>query len=143
MVYEDFFVAGLHMPLHLALADILLHFQAQLHQLTPNAITQLSKYFWVVGSFGGVPSGGAFAKWSPLFLMGVPYAPYPLPGSVASQVAIKKRKVEVSKRSAVKKANVGPSQAVPSKVVPPPPKLGPAMKIGVMNIARPKAKPGP
>jgi hypothetical protein len=62
MVYEDFFVAGLHMPLHLALADILLHFQAQLHQLTPNAITQLSKYFWVVGSFGGVPSGGAFAK---------------------------------------------------------------------------------
>jgi hypothetical protein len=25
MVYEDFFVAGLCMPLHLALADILLH----------------------------------------------------------------------------------------------------------------------
>jgi hypothetical protein len=28
MVYEDFFVAGLHMPPHPALADILLHFQA-------------------------------------------------------------------------------------------------------------------
>jgi hypothetical protein len=26
VVYEDFFVAGLCMPLHLALADILLHF---------------------------------------------------------------------------------------------------------------------
>jgi hypothetical protein len=31
VVYEDFFVTVLCMPLHLALADILLHFQAQLH----------------------------------------------------------------------------------------------------------------
>jgi hypothetical protein len=43
VVYVDFFVAGLCMPLHPALADILLHFQAQLHQLSPNAIAQLSK----------------------------------------------------------------------------------------------------
>jgi hypothetical protein len=28
MVYEDFFIAGLRMPLHPALANILLHFQA-------------------------------------------------------------------------------------------------------------------
>jgi hypothetical protein len=45
VVYEDFFIAGLCMPPHLALADILLHFQAQLHELTPNAIAQLSKNF--------------------------------------------------------------------------------------------------
>jgi hypothetical protein len=45
------------MPLHPALADILLHFQVQLNQLTPNAIAQLSKYFWAVGSFGGVLQG--------------------------------------------------------------------------------------
>jgi hypothetical protein len=62
VVYEDFFVARLCMPPHPALADILLHFQPQLHQLTPNTITQLSKYFWIVGSFGGVPSGNSFAK---------------------------------------------------------------------------------
>jgi hypothetical protein len=62
VVYEDFFVAGLHMPPHPPLADILLHSQAQMHQLTPNAITQLSKYFCVVSSFLGVPSGSAFAK---------------------------------------------------------------------------------
>jgi hypothetical protein len=61
MVYKDFFIAGLCMPPHPALADILLHFQAQLHQLTPNSIT-LSKYFWVIGSFGGVASGSASAK---------------------------------------------------------------------------------
>jgi hypothetical protein len=62
MVYEDFFVVGLCMPLHLALADILLHFQAQLHQFTPNAIAQLSKYFWAVGSFRGVSWGSDFVK---------------------------------------------------------------------------------
>jgi hypothetical protein len=62
IVYEDFFLVGLRMPLHLALADILLKFQAQLHQLIPITIAQLSKYFWVVGSFTGVPEGNALAK---------------------------------------------------------------------------------
>jgi hypothetical protein len=45
-----------------SLANILLYFQAQLHQLTPNAIAQLSKKIWAVGSFGGVPSGNLFVK---------------------------------------------------------------------------------
>jgi hypothetical protein len=62
VVYEDFFVAGLHMSLHPALADILLKFQVQLHQLAPNAIAPFSKYFWAIGNFGGVPKGNAFAK---------------------------------------------------------------------------------
>jgi hypothetical protein len=34
----------------------------QLHQLTPNVMAQLSKYFWVVGSFGGAPVSNAFVK---------------------------------------------------------------------------------
>jgi hypothetical protein len=38
VVYEDFFIAGLCMPPHPALANILLHFWAQLHQLIPNII---------------------------------------------------------------------------------------------------------
>jgi hypothetical protein len=29
----------------------------------PNVIVHLSKYFWAVGSFGGVPSANAFTKW--------------------------------------------------------------------------------
>jgi hypothetical protein len=45
IIYEDFFITGLHMPPHSALADFLLHFQPQFHQLTPNTITQLSKNF--------------------------------------------------------------------------------------------------
>jgi hypothetical protein len=50
------------MPPHPALTEILLKFQVQLHQLTPNAIAQMSKYFWVVLSFGGEPSCDCFAK---------------------------------------------------------------------------------
>jgi hypothetical protein len=38
VVYEDIFVAGIRMLLHPTLADILLKFQVQLHQLMPNAI---------------------------------------------------------------------------------------------------------
>jgi hypothetical protein len=40
----------------------LLKYQVQLHQLTPNAIAQLSKYFWAVLSFGGESSSDGFAK---------------------------------------------------------------------------------
>jgi hypothetical protein len=67
MVYKDFFVAGLCVPPHPARADILLHFQAQLHQLMSNAIAQLLKYFWAVGSFRGVLWVGDFAKWYELY----------------------------------------------------------------------------
>jgi hypothetical protein len=42
IVFEDFFIAGLRMPPHSILSDILLKFRVQLHQLTPNAIVQLS-----------------------------------------------------------------------------------------------------
>jgi hypothetical protein len=34
----------------------------QLHQLMPNAVAQLSKYFWAVGSFGGVLLRNSFVK---------------------------------------------------------------------------------
>jgi hypothetical protein len=61
-VFEEFFTAGPRMPPHPMLSDILLKFQVQLHQLTPNAIVQLSKYIWVVTSFRGIPSVDSFAK---------------------------------------------------------------------------------
>jgi hypothetical protein len=62
VVFKEFFIAGLRMPPPLALADILHKFQVQLDQLTPNAIAQLSKYFWAVLSFGGVPTSKGFMK---------------------------------------------------------------------------------
>jgi hypothetical protein len=62
MVFEEFFTAGLRMPPHPVLSDLLLKFQVQLHQLTSNAIIQLSKYIWEVMSFGGTPSADGFTK---------------------------------------------------------------------------------
>jgi hypothetical protein len=69
--------------------------------------------------------------------MGVSYDPRPLPGTEASQAAIKKRKAEVSRRPAAKRAKGGPSRAMLTKTPPPPSKSGPAKKIGVLKIARP------
>jgi hypothetical protein len=48
------------------LSDILLKFRVQLHQFTPNAFAQFSKYFWAVLSFSGKPSGDGFTKRSEL-----------------------------------------------------------------------------
>jgi hypothetical protein len=62
IVFEEFFAVGLRMPPHPALMEILIKFQVQLHQLTLNAIAQLSKHFWVVLSFSGEPSSDGFAK---------------------------------------------------------------------------------
>jgi hypothetical protein len=62
IMFEEFFAIGLWMPSHPALTDILVKFCVQLHQLTPNAFIQFSKYFWVMMSFGGKPSGDGFAK---------------------------------------------------------------------------------
>jgi hypothetical protein len=62
VIFEELFTARLRMPLHPVLSNILLKFQVQLHQLTPNAIVQLSKYIWEVTRFGGIPSAGGFAK---------------------------------------------------------------------------------
>jgi hypothetical protein len=62
VVFEEFFMVGLRMPPQPVLADILVKFRVQLHQLTPNVVAQLSKYFWAVMSFGCVPSSEGFVK---------------------------------------------------------------------------------
>jgi hypothetical protein len=50
------------MLLPLVLINILVKFRVQLHQLTQNAFTQLSKYFWAVMSFSGEPNNDGFVK---------------------------------------------------------------------------------
>jgi hypothetical protein len=88
---------------------------------------------------------------------GVAYAPRPLPGSEASQVVRDKRKAEVSKKPAVKKAKTSIGCAAPSKMVPapsrgvpPPPKMapssskaGPSKKMTVLKVVHPRVKTGP
>jgi hypothetical protein len=49
----------------------------------------------------------------------------------------------VAKKLATKKAKAGSGRAPSSRMVPPPPKAEPAKKVGVLKIARSKAKPRP
>jgi hypothetical protein len=62
VIFKEFFFAGLRMPPHPVIMDILLKLQVQLHQVTPNDFAQLSKYFWDVTDFKGTPSSDGFVK---------------------------------------------------------------------------------
>jgi hypothetical protein len=62
VVFEHFFIAGLLMPPHSAIEKIMFKFRVHLHQLMPNAIVQLSKFFWAMGTCGGSPMSEVYAK---------------------------------------------------------------------------------
>jgi hypothetical protein len=62
VVFEAFFTAGLRLPAHRFVAEVLRRFEVQVHQLTSNVVVALAKYVWVVTSFGGQPSVEVFVK---------------------------------------------------------------------------------
>jgi hypothetical protein len=62
VVFEAFFIAGLRLPTHHFVVEVLRRFDMQVHQLTPNAVVALAKYVWAVASYGGQPSVEVFAK---------------------------------------------------------------------------------
>jgi hypothetical protein len=63
VVFEAFFAAGLRLPAHRFVGEVLRRFNVQVHQLTPNAVVALSKYVWATTSYGGQPSVKVFAKY--------------------------------------------------------------------------------
>ena len=62
VVFRDFFAAGLRFPLDPIFPKILARFGLRMHHLTPNAIVQLSKFFWAVKTFEGPVSVDAFCR---------------------------------------------------------------------------------
>jgi hypothetical protein len=48
VVFEAFFTAGLRLPAHRFIVEVLRKFKIQIHQLTPNAMVVLAKYVWAV-----------------------------------------------------------------------------------------------
>jgi hypothetical protein len=62
VVFEAFFIAGLRLPAHRFVAEVLQRYDVQIHQLTPNVVVALAKYVWAVTSYGGQPSVEVFAK---------------------------------------------------------------------------------
>jgi hypothetical protein len=63
VVFEAFFAAGLRLPAHRFVGEVLRRFNVQVHQLTPNAVVALSKYVWATTSYSGQPSVEVFAKY--------------------------------------------------------------------------------
>jgi hypothetical protein len=62
VVFEAFFAAGLRLPTHRFMAEVLRRFEVQVHQLTPNAVVALAKYVWATTSYGGQPSVEVIVK---------------------------------------------------------------------------------
>jgi hypothetical protein len=62
VVFEAFFAAGLCLPAHRFVVEVLRRFELQTHQLTSNTMAALAKYVCVVSSYGGEPSIEVFAK---------------------------------------------------------------------------------
>jgi hypothetical protein len=62
VVFEAFFIAGLRLPAHRFVAEVLQRFEVQVHQWTPNAVVALAKYVWAVTLYGGQPSVEVFTK---------------------------------------------------------------------------------
>jgi hypothetical protein len=62
VVFEDFFTAGLHIPPHPVLMDILCKSEVQLHQQMPNAIIEIGKIIWAITSCRGHPTIDIFAS---------------------------------------------------------------------------------
>jgi hypothetical protein len=63
VVFEAFFAAGLRLPVHRFVGEVLRKFDVQVHQLTPNAVVALAKYVWAMTSYDGQPSVEVFAKY--------------------------------------------------------------------------------
>jgi hypothetical protein len=62
VVFEAFFIAGLRLPAHSFVSEVLQKFEVQVHQLTPNVVVALAKYIWAMTSYDGQPSVEVFAK---------------------------------------------------------------------------------
>jgi hypothetical protein len=56
IVFEAFFTAGLCLPTHRFVVEVLQRFEVQVHQLTPNVVVALARYVYAVSSYGGLSS---------------------------------------------------------------------------------------
>jgi hypothetical protein len=62
VVFEAFFTAGLRLPAHRFVAEVLRRFEVQVHQLMSNVVVALAKYVWATTSYGGQPFMEVFTK---------------------------------------------------------------------------------
>jgi hypothetical protein len=62
VVFRDFFTHGLRFPCDLILPAILNAFSVKIHQLSPTSFLEVSKFIWIMKTFGRNLSVDAFAR---------------------------------------------------------------------------------
>jgi hypothetical protein len=69
VVFRDFFICGLRFPYDPILPAILDAFSVKIHQLSPTSFLELSKFIWIMKTFGCNPSVAAFARFYELVII--------------------------------------------------------------------------
>jgi hypothetical protein len=69
VVFRDFFTCGLRFPCDLVLPAILDAFSVKIHQLLPTSFLEVSKFIWIMKTFGCNLSADAFARFFELVIV--------------------------------------------------------------------------
>jgi hypothetical protein len=69
VVFRDFFTCRLRFPYDPVLPAILDAFSVKIHQLSPTSFLEISKFIWIMKTFGCNLGAGAFARFFELVIM--------------------------------------------------------------------------
>jgi hypothetical protein len=69
VVFRDFFICELRFPCDPILPAILDAFSVKIHQLSPTSFLEVSKFIWIMKTFGCNPSVDAFARFYELVII--------------------------------------------------------------------------
>jgi hypothetical protein len=69
VVFHDFFICGLRFPCDLVLPAILDAFSVKIHQLSPTSFLEVSKFIWIMKTFGCNLNADAFARFFELVIV--------------------------------------------------------------------------
>jgi hypothetical protein len=69
VVFRDFFICGLRFPCDPILPAILDAFSVKIHQLSPTSFLEVSKFIWIMKTFGRNLSVDAFARFFELVIV--------------------------------------------------------------------------
>jgi hypothetical protein len=69
VVFRDFFTCGLRFPCDPVLPVILDAFSVKIHQLSPTSFLEISKFIWIMKTFGCNLGADAFARFFELVIM--------------------------------------------------------------------------
>jgi hypothetical protein len=69
VVFRDFFTCGLRFPCDLVLLVILDAFSVKIHQLSPTSFLEVSKFIWIMKTFGCNIVADAFARFFKLVIV--------------------------------------------------------------------------